>query len=218
MTHDFANQKKTKKQNTGSPPWLLLVTGVAIGLFASLLFKLIDVGPVKDPKEIISEAQKLKKELEMEAGQHHPSQSGKPAQEAKDSGNNKELDKFTHKPRFDFYTILPEQETFVPNIQETVKTEKSTPPTSQTNQKTSRPKATYLLQTGSFREYSEAHKLKGELVLSGLDVKIQTVTLNNGETWHRVQAGPFDSKRELTKAQNTLAKINIDSMVLKKKP
>ena len=217
MTHDFANQKKPKNQNNPTPPWLLIVTGVAIGLFGSLLFKLIDVGPVKDPKQIISEAQKLKKELEIEAGQHQSSRSGQSSQNAEDSGKNKELDKFTHKPRFDFYTILPEQETFVPNIKKNVESEKSTSPTSQTSQRTNLPKATYLLQTGSFREYSEAHKLKGKLVLSGLDVKIQTVTLNNGETWHRVQVGPYDSERALAKAQNTLAKINIDSMVLKKK-
>lgn len=200
------------------PSWLLLSTGIAIGLLASLLFKLSDIGPLKDPKALISTAEKLKNSATLGAEKYQRPQQTKTREDNNSAANDldKELNKFTHKPRFDFYTILPEQEAFVPNINEPLSTDRSSTKASKSEQASS-PKATFFLQTGSFREYSEAHKLKGELVLAGLNVKIQTVTLNNGETWHRVQVGPFQSERALAKAQNTLARINIDSMVLKQK-
>lgn len=197
------------------PSWLLLSTGIAIGLLASLLFKLSDIGPLKDPKALISTAEKLKNSATLGAEKYQETKTIEDKNSAASDLDN-ELNKFTHKPRFDFYTILPEQEAFVPNINEPLSTDLSSTKAPKNEQAPS-PKATFFLQTGSFREYSEAHKLKGELVLAGLNVKIQTVTLNNGETWHRVQVGPFQSERALAKAQNTLARINIDSMVLKQK-
>jgi len=197
------------------PPWLLLIVGIAIGLFANLLFKLNDMGSIKDPKELISAAEKFKNSATLEAKKFQS------PHDKEKNGNANELNEFTHKPRFDFYTILPEQEAFVPSINDSNETEKFTArakkPEKQSKTTSSSPKATFFLQTGSFREYSEAHKLKGKLILSGLNVKIQTVTLSNKETWHRVQVGPFQSERSLTKAQNTLAKINVDSMVLRQK-
>lgn len=209
------------------PPWLLLMTGIAIGLFVNLLFKLTDLGPLSHPNELISAAEKLKNTaaLEVEKYQSPRQSSAKNTNKTGDKnpgekGASGELSKFTHKPRFDFYTILPEQEAFVPNINEPLPTERTNPTTKtakQTEQQATSPKATFFLQTGSFREYSEAHKLKGELVLAGLNVKIQTVTLDSGETWHRVQVGPFQSERALAKAQNALAKIDIDSMILRQK-
>lgn len=231
MTHDFAKDKKTKskskKQAFSMPPWLLLMTGIAIGLFVNLLFNLADMGPLKHPKDLVSAAEKLKHSAALEVEKHQtPRQnSGKNTDKAgdKNPGVNEtsaELSKFTHKPRFDFYTILPEQEAFVPNIHEplpTDRTEATTRLATKTAEQTASSKDTFFLQTGSFRDYSDAHKLKGELILVGLNVKIQTVTLGSGETWHRVQVGPFQSERALAKAQNTLAKINIDSMVLKQK-
>ena len=221
MTHDFAIQNKTGKQNKTKiipmPPWLFLTAGIAIGLFANLLFKLNDMGSIKDPKELILAAEKFKKSASLEAEKFQSSR------DSKNKNNTKEPNEFTHKPKFDFYTILPEQEAFVPSINDdnSNKAEKFTARTKKTETQskasTNLPKSTYYLQTGSFREYSEAHKLKGKLVLAGLNVKIQTVTMSNSETWHRVQVGPFQSKRALSKAQNSLAKINIDSMVLKQK-
>ncbi len=199
------------------PPWLLLTIGIAIGLFTNLLFKLNDMGSVKDPKELISAAEEFKNSATQKARKFQPTRK----EEKEKNGGTSELNEFTHKPRFDFYTILPEQEAFVPSINDAKETEKftarATKPEKQNKTPSNSPKATFFLQTGSFREYSEAHKLKGKLILAGLNVKIQTVTLSNKDTWHRVQVGPFQSERNLAKAQNTLAKINVDSMVLRQK-
>ena len=92
MTHDFAKQKKTGKQNKKKafpmPPWLLLVVGIAIGLFANLLFKLNDMGSIKDPKELISAAEKFKNSASLEAKKFQPSRDNK-------SNNTDGPDEFT---------------------------------------------------------------------------------------------------------------------------
>ncbi len=113
--------------------------------------------------------------------------------ESKDSGT-----------RFDFYTLLPEREVIVP---EQDKVTKSKP--AQRYQ--------YILQAGSFRKASDADRLRAKLIMLGMDVKVDAVKGRGGDTWHRVQVGPYTSRSKLSKARNTLINQGIETMLLKRK-
>jgi cell division protein FtsN len=50
----------------------------------------------------------------------------------------------------------------------------------------------YLLQLGSFRSTADAERLKAQLALKGIQTSIQTVTIDNGQTYHRVRTAALD--------------------------
>lgn len=109
--------------------------------------------------------------------------------------------------RFDFYTVLPEMEVVVPDRKTATITDKSLPQVEQPG--------TYILQTGSFKTMKDADKLKAKLALLGFNPSIQTVTINNKDTWHRVRVGPFDNLAKLNNARTKLSENKIASVLLK---
>lgn len=105
-------------------------------------------------------------------------------------------------PTYDFYTLLPESEVVVP--QNTGKPEAAPeaekPATAETEDK-----VRYYLQAGSFKQQADADKVRAQILLLGLDVHLESAKLNDGQTWHRVQVGPFQDKNSLSQAQSTLS-------------
>ncbi|WP_462320830.1 SPOR domain-containing protein [Halochromatium sp.] len=61
----------------------------------------------------------------------------------------------------------------------------------------------YLLQLGSFRSTADAERLKAQLALKGIQTSIQTVTIDNGQTYHRVRTASL----EKSQAQSLSAKL-----------
>jgi cell division protein FtsN len=112
------------------------------------------------------------------------------------------------KPRFDFYTLLPEMEVVVPEQEITGKPQQGL-------RQVEKP-GTYILQAGSFRELKKADELKAKLALLGFESSIQTVKINKRETWHRVRAGPFSNLGELNVARARLKANNISAILLKR--
>lgn len=106
--------------------------------------------------------------------------------------------------RFDFYTLLPEREVIVPTQRE----ESSQQP-EQLFQ--------YILQAGSFKHAEDADRLRAKLILLGLEVHVDPVKGRGGDTWHRVQVGPFTSRSKLSKARSTLINEGIETLLLKRK-
>jgi len=49
----------------------------------------------------------------------------------------------------------------------------------------------YLLQVGSFRSPEDAERLKAQLALLDVRTSIQTVTIDSGQTYHRVRTGTY---------------------------
>ena len=109
------------------------------------------------------------------------------------------------KPRFDFYTILPEMEVVVPEAQ------KSARPSGVDKN------SVYLLQIGSFRSFAEADSLKARLALLGVESKIETVSSGDKEVWHRVRVGPYSDPRELNKIRTRLLNNNINAILMQVK-
>lgn len=121
--------------------------------------------------------------------------SSKAEPEAQDNSND---------TKFDFYTLLPEREVIVPIEPEDPN-------------EVAREEVFYLLQTGSFKNAADADRQRASLLLLGLEANIDKVTGNNGDTWHRVQVGPFTSRSKLAKTRSTLVNKGINPLVLKRK-
>lgn len=184
-----ATKKARKKTNTRRtrpiPGWVWLLTGLAVGLSIAYFSALRE--PAKQAATPSSDSAQVTTSVK----RNH-------------SAAITQADDTKSKQRFDFYTILPEMEVVVPDTRN--KAGQTTP--------IDKP-GTYFLQAGSFRSFSEADSLKAQLALLGVESKIDTVTINNKDTWHRVRVGPYQDLRELNKIRTRLLNNNISAILLK---
>ena len=108
-------------------------------------------------------------------------------------------------PRYDFYTLLPED-----NNQPTTKKTKTTPSLTLSHSHH------YFLQVASFTTYREADGLRAQLILEGLNPRVEKATAK-GKPWYRVMAGPYRSKEKAEAVQGTLKKNrHLNSLLLEK--
>ena len=107
-------------------------------------------------------------------------------------------------PRFDFYTLLPEQRIDVDIDPESIAT--ATPEKAADQ---------YLLQAGSFKKPEDADRRRAELLLLSLEAHVEEVDGDNGR-WFRVYIGPFDSRSKLARARSLTAQQGIDTLLLKR--
>ncbi|PHS27138.1 MAG: sporulation protein [Methylophaga sp.] len=119
-------------------------------------------------------------------------------------------------PTFDFYTLLPEMEVVVktPKQAPTPKPIVTSPP--QTTPETT-VKISYMLQVGSFRKAADADRYRARLALLGIESKVQTVTIDNKDTWHRVQVGPIIGRDNADQLQKQLKQNDIESLLMRAK-
>ena len=107
-------------------------------------------------------------------------------------------------PRFDFYTVLPNQELDLnPEIEPA------------DLQSRSEGDAQYLLQVGSFRQQADADRRRGELALLGLEATVEAGDSDSGR-WHRVYLGPFESRSDMARARALTAQADMDTLLLKR--
>ena len=161
--------------------WVLLALGLGIGIAAAFLGQLL---------------------FERNA---HGTVAGwfksKPAERHK--AEPKDADK--PKAKFDFYTILPETETRLPDRDER-KPAKAAKPEEDVS---------YVLQAGSFNNFDDADQLKAKLALQGLTAQIQKVVIEGRGEYHRVRLGPYEKLEDLDAANQQLNKMGIKAMRLK---
>lgn len=132
------------------------------------------------------------------------------------------------KPRFDFHQILPEMEVLVPDEELSTAAlpppKPPTPPPKQQQEARTEPEkppqaadgTSYLVQIASFRQSSDAERLKAKLALLGIHAGIQQVTVN-GKAYHRVRAGPYKGKQDVNKTRALLRSKGLDSIAIKLK-
>ena len=108
------------------------------------------------------------------------------------------------KPRFDFYTLLPQQTM-------DLGVEAAEAPVAHV----SKPTEFYLLQAGAFKQQEDAESRRAQLLLLNLEPKIEETNGDNGR-WYRVYLGPFQSRAKLNKARSLTAAQNIDTLLLKR--
>ncbi|MDT8895028.1 SPOR domain-containing protein [Halomonas sp. I1] len=72
----------------------------------------------------------------------------------------------------------------------------------------------YMLQAASFRSTADAEQLAGRLKDFGLLANITEVKTGDGATWHRVQAGPYTDRNELSRAQDLMVTQGIEPLLI----
>lgn len=112
------------------------------------------------------------------------------------------------KPRFDFYRMLPKQQVIVPGPQDDAQDHAGGPA------EAIDVKGTYELQVGSYRNLSDADRVRAKLALIGVEADIYTVKVNE-ETWHRLLIGPYSDLQKLRDITARLRRNNVNYMVMK---
>jgi cell division protein FtsN len=116
------------------------------------------------------------------------------------------------KVQMDFYEILPEDEGMeFHELKRSAKQPQAPAREKPASATVTSPQGTYYLQAGSFREEARAVGLKQRLAGLGFECEIQTVIINNKETYHRVRVGPFDGLEALDESRKKLGELGIEA-------
>ncbi|KIH85717.1 SPOR domain-containing protein [Pseudomonas batumici] len=207
------------------PGWLWLAIGLGVGAFIVFLMKL-EPGKGDDVKRVKQEQVKASKIAEANKTPPSPTQPVK--------------------PKYDFYTLLPESEVIVPPEavpEKTLPTPQTVPtpttpvtPAEAAKIDTARAQAAlagitppppppvakpaaviqFFLQAGSFRKEADADKVRAQIILLGQSVSVESGTVKD-ETWYRVLVGPFSNREQLTKAQKQLAGSGFNNLLLQQR-
>lgn len=185
----MARRKQARRSGAraGVPAWIWLLAGVVLGLALSafvLMREGLDGSRGPQP-ETTAPAPK--------AGEEPVAQRSEPAP--------------PKKPRYDFYTLLPEKEVVIPDAELAQQARAGQPATPARDER-------YLLQAGAFREARDAEAAKAQLALLGMVARVQSATIE-GVTWHRVRLGPYADLRELESAKRQLSDRGVDAIAIK---
>jgi len=193
MPRDYKTVKKRKKRrrksrkNTRRPAWVWLLASLLSGVGIGLIGFYFFSGQSQQLTPT-AEKKELPKKITATAKQ------------------KKTVVKEATEPRFDFYTLLPKLEMVIPEA-DIEAASKALPK--------SKHKFTYLLQVGSFRNFSDADTMKAKLALIGIKADIHSVVINDVDTWHRVRIGPYEDSQSIKMLRRELRQNNIDYMVVK---
>lgn len=111
----------------------------------------------------------------------------------------------TSEPRLQFYQLLKESTVEVPEPD----------PATINNQPTDR--VLYVLQAGSFKNSTDANRMRAELILLNLNASVeQSLGSDNQQIWYRVMVGPFESRSRMAKARSILVSNDINPLLLKR--
>jgi cell division protein FtsN len=146
------------------------------------------------------------------------------------------------KPKYDFYTLLPESEVIVPPEA----LPKETPPARPAQKPVTPEEAAridaaraqaalngetpppppvvakapvtnqFFLQAGSFRKRDDADRVRAQIILLGQNVQVESGTVRE-ETWYRVLVGPFANREQLASAQKQLAGNGFSNLLLQQR-
>ena len=102
---------------------------------------------------------------------------------------------------FDFYTLLPDIEKVMPDD-----LPDSEPSREHIN-------FDYYLQAASFKEASDAEKLRARLGLQGYKSVSQAREVKDKGTYYRVRLGPYPDKRKAKTVKNKLQKLGVKPFI-----
>lgn len=188
MARDYKHTPRQTAKAANRYSVLPFLTGLSIGLFVALLVYLWEPrGIGSAPGETDIHARPMAAS---------PDETGQEAVAAPD----------TPKPRFDFYTILPEMEVKVPDWKLSRSKEAPDPEIEP---------GAYVFQVGSFQKYQDADRAKAQLALTGISANIQRVVINGQDVWYRVRIGPFTDAAELQDMRARLVERELDFMLLR---
>lgn len=112
------------------------------------------------------------------------------------------------KPRFSFYELLPSYEVVIPEDSDDTVGGKPGPLV---------PPGKYVIQVGSFRSAGEAETQKAKLALLGIESRVESVTIDQKDTWYRVRVGPIEDPKQVQATVRQLDANGLDSMLMRVK-
>ena len=208
MARDYAqrggNRSQARNRNGKSsggggsslPGWIWLAAGLSVGLaIAALVYIQRPASPLPGAGSSV--------ESGIDAGEAAPVAASDKRKSGKSTAialPPKEKDRFT------FYEILRNQEVIIPR--EAVKEAK--PPAT-----ADAATGSYLIQTASFRAQPEADKHKANLALLGVESRIESVTIDNRDTFYRVRIGPINDWGKVQTIMSRLDDNGIQAMIVR---
>ena len=118
-------------------------------------------------------------------------------------------------PRFTFYEELPKDEVIIPQEALEIEVDKNKTENQKPLEDVTKA-GSYILQTGSFKDFADADRRKAELALLGLQTSIQKVAINQ-VNWYRVRVGPFTDLNKLNEIRQDLRSGGVDALVIRVK-
>jgi cell division protein FtsN len=109
------------------------------------------------------------------------------------------------KSEYDFYTMLPK-------MQVEANTRMPVTPANRAegvNKKTEH----YALQIASFKNFPDADRMRGQLLMMGFSPSIQKYIVDE-QVWHRIYIGPYHSRQAAIKQQQRLHENSISSVLV----
>jgi cell division protein FtsN len=209
MGRDYAaRNKRPSPRAAGLPGWVWLVAGLSMGLVVACI---VYIGRPAQPMPMTP--------------------AGVAAQAAAKPRPKVEIPP-KEEPRFDFYTLL-EDETVVGG--DTRATRPLRPATPQAPRPPAEPAPAmapvapgpapapavnggserYLVLAGSFRDKGNAEAHKAKLAMSGVEARIESVTLQDGSLLHRVRVGPTPSLAQAERTVGALKSNGFDGRVIR---
>lgn len=202
MTRDYKNTtaSREKPASKGSPFLSGLLIGLLLGVGASVALVIFINGGTNPFVNKVEPGAKLERKDNSDAPietDNGALPNGKtPESEVTDDG----------KARFDFYTILPENESKV--TEQEVKLKEAESAAKIVNE-------SYFLQVGAFQNETDADNQKAKLALLGLEAIVQTAEIPSKGIWHRVRVGPFADLDQINKARKQLESNGFKADLLK---
>ncbi len=197
MTRDYKPSPQSKPSGKGSAFFSGLLIGLLLGIGASVALTVFIkggdnpfIGTAKPNKGMLSE--KLPKINVSKDKDNALPKDENPSETKENSSDN----------QFDFYTILPETESTV--------TEQEIKDSAATVKKDS-----YFLQVGAFPNEADADNMKAKLALLGFEAVVQTATIPDKGTWHRVRVGPLSDVDQINKIRGDLTTNGFNTDLIK---
>lgn len=192
-------QPRSNSKNSGPPGWVLLFSGLCIGLVIAAAAYMF-ARPAGSPGISIEIA-------------------GIPGSQKKAEEQPAPAEVKPEKPRFAFYEMLPNYEVVIPE-EEYVEPESNSTQTAPKSQNTT-PKikdpGRYVIQAGSFTNYDDADRRKAGLALLGVESEIQEGENSAGRKVYRVRSTPVDDLDQINETLKRLKSEGIDTLVMRYK-
>lgn len=184
-----AKRNQRKQSNGSSLPWGPMILSFVVGAFVMFLLHIRDNVPADEQQPQTAETGEKSSAVQ---------------------------------PTFDFYTLLPEMEVMVDSPRQDEKPVVTSPPEEEvdeiTDESDQKPDSeSFIVQVGSFKNQSDADGFRAKLAFLGIESKVQTVTIDDKQTWHRVQIGPIAGRSKADAMQKQLKENDIDSLLLRAK-
>lgn len=192
------NRRRPKKKPAVWWRWLLVIAlVVAFVFFLNMIRNML-------PQLLGSKADEATANVETQSKQNLPIQQTAKVEAEPEKKPETAEQVEPEEPRYDFYTILPQAETVVPDYE--IKSRVREQLVGKTKS------AKYVMQAGSFRESSEAERHKAKLALLGIEARVEKAKVGN-VIWHRVKIGPYDSPSSVSTIKDLLQKNGIGVIV-----